>query len=321
VDSEFPSHFGEFCTFIVVTYQRFTMLRIAQPACCFPPRQVAFGIGALLSLGVISVTAPALAGIRGPEEIYAPELSLTPPHWIAQTDGGLRRGDQGDAVVALQQALGRFGLFPASNVNGVYGPTTEQAVRTFQRIREMPVTGVADTPTLNALGVDLSQFGPALVHPDHGSLSRDQLSYGSSGPDVMRLQRALGSVGLGVGVDGLYGNETRQAVRTFQRVRGLPVTGNADRSTLNALGFQTAGGESASPDIVNPGNSYVAVIIGSNQELASLRRLYPDAALESTRHGTIITIGRFADRGNAENRAQNASQRGYDARVMHSREL
>ena len=38
-----------------------------------------------------------------------------------------------------------------------------------------------------------------------------------------------------VGIDGIYGERTRRAVRIFQRKRGLPETGRTDRETWNAL--------------------------------------------------------------------------------------
>ena len=40
-------------------------------------------------------------------------------------------------------------------------------------------------------------------------------------------------------VDGSYGRKTESGTCDFQRSRGLPVTGKADKETLNALGFRT----------------------------------------------------------------------------------
>jgi hypothetical protein len=61
----------------------------------------------------------------------------------------------------------------------------------------------------------------------------------SSGSTVTALQRALG-----IPADGIYGPQTRRAVRRFQRAHGLTVDGIAGPQTLRALGL-TARGASA----------------------------------------------------------------------------
>ena len=57
----------------------------------------------------------------------------------------------------------------------------------------------------------------------------------SSGSSVAAVQRALG-----IPADGIYGPQTRRAVRRFQRANGLVVDGIAGPQTLAALGL-TAG--------------------------------------------------------------------------------
>jgi hypothetical protein len=64
----------------------------------------------------------------------------------------------------------------------------------------------------------------------------------SSGSSVSALQRALG-----IAADGIYGPQTRRAVRRFQRSHGLTVDGIAGPQTLAALGL-TARGASSSED-------------------------------------------------------------------------
>jgi peptidoglycan hydrolase-like protein with peptidoglycan-binding domain len=54
----------------------------------------------------------------------------------------------------------------------------------------------------------------------------------SAGSSVAELQRALG-----ITADGIYGPQTRKAVRRFQRSRGLTVDGIAGPQTLAALGL------------------------------------------------------------------------------------
>ena len=54
----------------------------------------------------------------------------------------------------------------------------------------------------------------------------------SAGSTVTALQRALG-----IAADGVYGPQTRRAVRGFQRAHGLTVDGIAGPQTLAALGI------------------------------------------------------------------------------------
>jgi peptidoglycan hydrolase-like protein with peptidoglycan-binding domain len=61
----------------------------------------------------------------------------------------------------------------------------------------------------------------------------------TSGSSVAAVQQALG-----IPADGIYGPQTRKAVRQFQRANGLAVDGIAGPQTLAALGL-TASGASA----------------------------------------------------------------------------
>jgi len=61
----------------------------------------------------------------------------------------LRRGDRGEAVADLQRRLVARGAELA--IDGQFGPSTEQALRSFQTARRLPATGIADDATLNAL--------------------------------------------------------------------------------------------------------------------------------------------------------------------------
>lgn len=58
------------------------------------------------------------------------------------------------------------------------------------------------------------------------------LSEGDRGSTVVQLQRKLG-----ISADGIYGPQTRAAVRRFQRREGLAVDGVAGPETLAALGI------------------------------------------------------------------------------------
>jgi lysozyme family protein len=63
----------------------------------------------------------------------------------------------------------------------------------------------------------------------------------SSGSSVVAVQTALG-----IPADGVYGPQTRRAVRRFQRAHGLTVDGIAGPQTLAALGLASGGGGATS---------------------------------------------------------------------------
>lgn len=60
-------------------------------------------------------------------------------------------GSSGQKVYQLQEQLNRiarnFPAIPRINADGIYGPATAEAVRTFQSIFDLPATGNTDYPT------------------------------------------------------------------------------------------------------------------------------------------------------------------------------
>jgi peptidoglycan hydrolase-like protein with peptidoglycan-binding domain len=62
----------------------------------------------------------------------------------------------------------------------------------------------------------------------------------SAGSSVAALQSALG-----IPADGIYGRQTRRAVRRFQAAHGLAVDGIAGPVTLGALGLSSGSGSSS----------------------------------------------------------------------------
>jgi len=81
------------------------------------------------------------------------------------------------------------------------------------------------------------------------------LQKGMRSDGVNMLQRALMSVGLSSqnpgmalpsGADGIFGTETQNSVKAFQKANGLPETGKADPKTLRALNQALAGAQNPS---------------------------------------------------------------------------
>lgn len=78
----------------------------------------------------------------------AEAISGVPSSWPGYN---LQLGASGDKVRQLQTQLNRiarnYPAIPSLTADGIYGPATEEAVRAFQRIFNLPVTGITDYAT------------------------------------------------------------------------------------------------------------------------------------------------------------------------------
>jgi His-Xaa-Ser repeat protein HxsA len=55
-------------------------------------------------------------------------------------------------VIRVQIRLNSLQLYDGQ-IDGVFGEETKDALKLFQRVKELPATGLMSTPTLNALGI------------------------------------------------------------------------------------------------------------------------------------------------------------------------
>ncbi len=79
--------------------------------------------------------------------------------------------------------------------------------------------------------------------------------YGSRGDEVVQIQTKLKRWGYYNGnIDGIYGSQTQEAVRYFQRKNGLTVDGIAGPATLKAMGIYSSSSGSSSSSSSNSSN-------------------------------------------------------------------
>lgn len=179
------------------------------------------------------------APLRG----YSPSYPGTP----------LRQGSTGPNVVRIQVILNRIAEnYPAIPripvADGIFGPATEAAVRTFQRIFSLAVDGIVGKATWYQL-VRLYVGVTNLAELD----SEGQRFYavnwqvpgtllnGSRGDSVRQLQFMLRVLAEyindipPVSEDGIFGQQTRNAVIAFQRFAGLTPDGIVGEQTWSAL--------------------------------------------------------------------------------------
>lgn len=141
-------------------------------------------------------------------------------HAAVTPDLPLKLGDRGDGVREAQSMLASAGHDPGP-IDGIFGPRTENAVESFQAATALPVNGIVNQGTWDALVAAI----PDVL-----------MERGDRGADVRSLQQLLKAAGFDPGpIDGIFGGLTENAVEAFQGANGLAVTGKVDGVTLDAL--------------------------------------------------------------------------------------
>ena len=151
----------------------------------------------------------------------------------------LRFGDTGAEVSALQRRLKQLGYFN-THPTGSFREITLNAVRYFQRINRLRVTGVADRQTLALLFGSASPIPPVTLPGDISENGGCKgLRFGDRGATVDLIQRQLKALGyFEGGVDGKFRERTLYAVTRFQQDYNLVSDGCADTATLTAIDAQ-----------------------------------------------------------------------------------
>lgn len=128
-------------------------------------------------------------------------------------------------------------------VDGFYGADTRQAVTAFQRNAQLPVTGIVDSATWDALtarALDvLQKQAPALpvqIFPPDA-----QIQLGDRSQSVFVVQILINGIHQyypqlpAVPISGTYDESTQRAVRLLQDWGMLEATGVIDKSTWDLL--------------------------------------------------------------------------------------
>ena len=151
----------------------------------------------------------------------------------------LRFGDTGAEVSELQRRLKQLGYFN-THPTGSFREITLNAVRYFQRINRLQVTGVADRQTLALLFGAATPIPPVTLPDDiSGNGGCKGLRFGDRGATVDLIQRQLKALGyFEGGVDGKFRERTLYAVTRFQQDYHLVSDGCADTATLTAIDAQ-----------------------------------------------------------------------------------
>ncbi|MBD2077604.1 peptidoglycan-binding protein [Phormidium sp. FACHB-592] len=106
-------------------------------------------------------------GIAGPTTLRALRGESLPVSGNVRPisySSGLRLGSRGSEVSALQQQLNNVGYYVS--VDGVFGPDTDRAVRSFQASNRLVTDGVVGPATRNALASGVDGNGVSVSFPE-----------------------------------------------------------------------------------------------------------------------------------------------------------
>lgn len=133
-----------------------------------------------------------------------------------------------DRIILLQQALRSLGY--DLKIDGKLGQETRKVIKRFQKNNGLKQDGIAGEQTLQRIEYLLQHSGENAMMPTRA------LRKGDSGAEVLWLQQKLQQYGYYQGnLDGKFGSGTLNAVKQFQRARGLQTDGVAGSRTYAAL--------------------------------------------------------------------------------------
>lgn len=155
----------------------------------------------------------------------------------------LTLGSFGNPVLEMQRDLRRISKnYPAipgiSTTLGIYDEETKEAVKKFQSIFSLPVTGVIDKGTWYKIKYIYTSvkklsdlYGEGVTKEEATFLYNDELKYGDTGIEVQYIHYFLDAIAFldpdipRLKTNSIYTNNTIEMVKAFQKKYQLPVTG------------------------------------------------------------------------------------------------
>jgi len=239
--------------------------------------------------GSVSLANQGYSALRILRNYYPNDVEISQTNIItgivtAYPGTALRLGSTGRDVQSIQVYLNRirqnYPAIPAvTDEPGVFGSSTQAAVTKFQSIFSLTADGIVGQSTWNkisqiyvsvarlaALDSEGTTLGIGTVPPT------STLRVGSSGIDVITLQYILSFISefyptiRSVTQDGIFGNQTAQAVIEFQQTMGLTADGIVTPATWRAL-YDTYWGIRDNVPIPSPENGATEYIVQAGDTL------------------------------------------------------
>ena len=131
----------------------------------------------------------------------------------------LRKGSRGDEVKTLQQNLNTV-MNTSLTTDGIFGTNTYDVLKAFQMSHGLAADGIYGPASRAKMREALEKRIPALAS------ASPNLKKGSRGEQVRLLQQDLNYVmSLHLSADGVFGNNTYEALKSFQSRYGLVADG------------------------------------------------------------------------------------------------
>ena len=198
--------------------------------------------------GTVSLANQGKKAIDILKYYYGNDISIVYNAEVSEVTEGfpgydIGRGQAGNPVLAIERDLKRIRKnYPAipniTDTLGVYNTETENAVKKFQEIFSLPVTGVVDKATWYKIKYvynsvkKLSELSSEGLTKDEATFTYlDELSYGDTGIEVEFIHYYLDAVAFldpdipRLRTNSVYNDDTKTMVLAFQEKYGLPVTG------------------------------------------------------------------------------------------------
>ena len=152
-------------------------------------------------------------------------------------------GVAGNPVLLIQRDLKRIRQnYPAipniTNTLGIFDKETEDAVKKFQEIFDLPITGIVDKATWYKIKYVYTSvkklsdlYSEGLSKSDVTFLYTDEVNYGDTGIEVQYIHYYLNALSFldpdvpNLPLNSIYNNNTITMVKAFQKKYKLPVTG------------------------------------------------------------------------------------------------
>lgn len=227
---------------------------------------------------------------------YPKDLEIAETNIIASSVSSypgtpLRQGSRGLNVQTIQTYLNRIRKnYPAIPVitdeSGVFGKSTEAAVKKFQSVFNLASDGIVGKSTwykisslytavtrLAELNSEGTNLGIGTIPPDA------TLRQGSRGQDVITLQYLLNVISQyypsvpAPAQDGIFGSQTAQAVIAFQKAMRLSADGIVGANTWNAL-YEAYQGILENVPSQKPENGTITYLVQPGDTLWSISRRY-----------------------------------------------
>ena len=165
----------------------------------------------------------------------------------------IKLGDVGNPVLAIERDLKRIRKnYPAipniTDTYGIYNNETVEAVKKFQEIFSLPVTGIVDKATWYKIKYIYTSvkklsdlYSEGLTEKEANFLYEDELNYGDTGIEVEYVHYYLDALAFldpdipRLPTNSIYNNNSIAIVKAFQEKYKLPVTGIFTYKDLTVL--------------------------------------------------------------------------------------